>query len=129
MSRLAEAVAAASKAIEINPDDDEALRIRGSAYLELGRCQDAVNDLESALAIECAAKRRDKIAATAHLLGKVRAQQRDYRQAIRDFSLAIKEFPTWATPYQSRAEVYELLGEAEKAANDRDEATFRRETL
>jgi tetratricopeptide (TPR) repeat protein len=129
MSRLAEAVAAASKAIEISPGDGDALQIRGSAYLELGRCQDAVNDLESALATEYAAKRPDRIAATAHLLGKARARQRDYRQAIRDFSVAIKELPTWATPYQSRAEVYELLGEAEKAANDRDEATFRRETL
>ena len=129
MSRPAEAVAAASKAIEISPDDGDALQIRGSAYLELGRCQDAVNDLESALATQYAAKRPDRIAATAHLLGKARARQRDYRQAIRDFSLAIKELPTWATPYQSRAEVYELLGEVEKAANDRDEATFRREAL
>ena len=129
MSRLAEAVAAAKKAIEINPDDDEALRIRGSAYLELGRCQDAINDLKTALAIERDAKRPDRIAATAHLLGKAHARQRDYHQAIRDFSLAIKELPTWAAPYQSRAEVYELLGETEKAASDRDEATFRREAL
>ena len=106
-----------------------ALQTRGSAYLELGRCGEAVDDLATSLAIDRDAKRLGRIAETAYLLGKARARQGEHHQAIHYFSLAIHELPTWATPYESRAEVYERLGEAEKAAADRDEAAHRRNVL
>ena len=129
LNRGAEAIAAAGKAIEINPGDAEALQTRGGAYLELGRCKDAVDDLTASLAIDRDARRRGRMAVTAYLLGKTRARQGEHQQAIRDFSVAINEIPTWAALYESRAEVYERLGEVEKAAADRDEAAYRRNTL
>ena len=129
LNRAAEAIAAAGKAIEISPGDADALQTRGSAYLELGRCGEAVDDLATSLAIDRDAKRLGRMAETAYLLGKARARQGEHHQAIRYFSLAINELPTWATPYESRAEVYERLGEAEKAAADRDEAVYRRNAL
>jgi tetratricopeptide (TPR) repeat protein len=125
----AEAISPASKAIEISPDDAEALQIRGSAYFELGRYQAAVDDLARSLAFDRDAKRPGRLAETAHLLGKARARLGEHRQAIRDFSFAISELPTWAAPYESRAEVYERLGETEKAAADRDKAARRRQAL
>jgi len=129
LNRAAEAIAAASEAIEISPGDAEALQTRGSAYLELGHCGEAVDDLAASLAIDREAKRLGRMAETAYLLGKAWARQGEHHQAIRYFSLAINGLPTWGTIYESRAEMYERLGEAEKAAADRDEAAYRRNAL
>jgi tetratricopeptide (TPR) repeat protein len=129
MNRPAEAIAAASRAIEINLDDAEAFQVRGNGYLELGKCQDAVNDLERSLAIDRVEKTKSRFAVTSHLLGTARARLGQHKLAIRDFSVAISEHPTWAAPYESRAEIYERLGETNKAAADRDAAALRRNAL
>jgi tetratricopeptide (TPR) repeat protein len=129
LNRGAEAVAAASKAIEINEDDAEAFQFRGSGCVLLKQYQDAVNDFTRSMAIDRAEKRKDRFAVTTHLLGQARARLGQHKQAIRDFSLAISEIPTWEAPYESRAEAYEQLGEKKKAAADRNEAARRREAL
>jgi tetratricopeptide (TPR) repeat protein len=129
LNRPMEAVVAAGKAIEINEDDAEAFQVRGSGYMALGRWHDAVDDYTRSLAIDRAEKRKDRFASTAHRLGQARARLGRYKEAIRDFSIAISEIPTWDTPYESRAEAYEQLGETTKAAADRAEFERRREAL
>jgi tetratricopeptide (TPR) repeat protein len=56
-------------------------------------------------------------------LGRCRAKQEKYREAVEEFDAASQLLPDYAEVYHHRAEAYEKLGEKEKA--DADEKKFK----
>ena len=62
--KFADAVAAADKAIEYNPNNANAFKLRGNAYASQNKNAEAIQDLEQYLALNPAAKDADKVKAS-----------------------------------------------------------------
>ena len=56
-----------------------------------------------------------------YLRGAASSKLNDLSRAAADFSRAIRNCPEWADAYKARADVYERLGEFQKAQADREE--------
>ena len=145
-----EAIAALTRAIEIDPTVAWAFNDRGLAHLQRGELEPAINDLTRGIILDptrawawhgraCAySKRGDWEAAirdfteairwdpTAawffHDRGAARLQRRDYSPALEDFTqaLLLNSEIEWA--YRNRATVYENLGRSDLARADREMA-------
>jgi tetratricopeptide (TPR) repeat protein/protein involved in polysaccharide export with SLBB domain len=112
-----ESVEAFSKAIELNPNYEDAYFNLGNSFLLLNRPHDAVKAYTQALSID----RRDGVAY--NRLGQVYYDLGSYRLAAENFNQAVKIFPSWADPYYRLSETYKKLGEAGTAARFYEKAT------
>jgi tetratricopeptide (TPR) repeat protein len=103
------------------PTYHEAHYARGSLFYLQGRWEEAIDDFSeflkrapatSCLVVDCYRLR----GIAAHELGRNRA-------ALEDLTLAIEADPTNATTYLRRSQVYDALGESDRAAADFKKAT------
>lgn len=126
LDRIPEAMADAEKAAALMPDEPDVYLVRGAAYLQSKRYGEAISDLYKYLAEEDFLGQGGTSTSKAfYFRGLAYMGQCDFNQALSDLSKAIIRWPKWADPYQARAEVYEKLGEFEKANKDREEAAYR----
>lgn len=110
--RNQEAIEAYSRAIELDPKDEDAYSSRARAYENLGDYQRAIRDYDKA--IELNPKDADAYYSRADAYEKLG----DYQQAINDYTLAIRFNPKDEYYYSSRAKVYEAVGNYQRAKND-----------
>jgi tetratricopeptide (TPR) repeat protein len=102
-------VADFTKAVELAPTKPDYLRIRGQYYYSKEQFNEALADLDAALALD------DKHAATHELRGMVLLGLEKYDEALASFDKASELEPEAALPYQHRAELYRQKGDLEKA--------------
>lgn len=110
--RAAEAVAAFSEAIQINPKSAEAYVGRGRALVQLGEFARAMRDLNKAIELEPANAR------WWWRRGEARLQADDEDEALADFARAIELDPKLPDVYVSRAALYFDRGDYRRAAAD-----------
>jgi tetratricopeptide (TPR) repeat protein len=108
----AAAADAYSEAIQLDPDNSDALRRRGSAYLHLRENDRALADLDAA------GRLRPDDAGTAYNRGLARARLGDATGALADFTEAIRLDPTLARAYQARGTMHARAGNAAQAEAD-----------
>lgn len=82
----------------------------GKIYDEQGKFKEAIQSLESALAID----RTD--ADALYTLGKVYQDQNDHKNAIKQFEQALRFDPTYDQPYRKMVVSYNALGKKPEAA-------------
>jgi tetratricopeptide (TPR) repeat protein len=109
-----------SRALELNPNLQEAYVQRGTAYQNLGQLDQALQDLDRALA----ANPKDQAALIAR--GIVYRDRKDLHKAIDDFSRVL-EIRADIDAYHERAQTYEAIGEYAKAIADLDRVVQSRQ--
>jgi Zn-dependent membrane protease YugP/Flp pilus assembly protein TadD len=117
--QLAEAVAAFTKALGLDPRYVPAYLNRGAAYLRGGQYDEALADLNTAvrLAPDGADVYRSR--------GWVRLQRGELAQAQADFDEEVRRQPGSAAAYADRGGVWLMQGEAGRAIAEYDEALRR----
>ncbi|HVX13516.1 MAG TPA: zinc-dependent peptidase [Pirellulales bacterium] len=148
--RFAEAVSAFDKAIELAPDDAEAVTQRASAHLRAGDIKRAIEDATAAIELdvddaaawrvraegylglaqydralvdcERALKLDDRNGQAYRLRGLARAGLGELHRAVRDYGTAIHFNADMAETLRARADVWERLGQPDKAQADRAKA-------
>jgi len=103
-----------ARAIELMPDETEALSTRARFYLSRGRPEEALADLEAALKLE------QDDADLYELRGMVLFVKGDYEQSLSSFDRAIELSPDDAGLYINRARAHYLNDETDKALSDLD---------
>lgn len=106
----------ANRAIESNPNDDEAYYKRGCAYNHLGQYDKAIQDLDKFIALN------PDFADAYFWRGSSYESLKQYGQAIQDFDKAIELNPNEGTAYSSRGKTYFELGKYALAIQDFDKA-------
>jgi Flp pilus assembly protein TadD len=101
-----------NEALSENPDHRMSLLIRGSAFLNSNRLNEAVTDFDRVIALF-----PDDVRAY-HLRGVVKATRGDDLEAVRDFDKAIELDAAYGAAYASRSTVHQRLGNEELAAED-----------
>lgn len=110
-----------SRSIEICPQNDIALFIRGTLYFYTRKNAEARRDLERAIEI-------DKTYLEAYMMkGWVNFTDKEYLAAIEDFNMAIKLNPSYAWGRFIRGKIYEEIGDYENALDDVSTASFMAE--
>jgi tetratricopeptide (TPR) repeat protein len=117
LQRFDQAVKPLSRVIATNPQNAEALRLRGTAYGWLFKTKEAVADLDESL------KLNDKDHETYLNLGIVYLRNKDYQKAVDEFGKAIENYKPkpgqedlpFTQGYLTRSAAYVELG---KAAED-----------
>ncbi|MBI5074502.1 MAG: tetratricopeptide repeat protein [Nitrospirae bacterium] len=110
--RFPEAIADFTKAIEKNPDDRQALFLRGNSQYLAGRPDDAISDFLLILK-----KKSDDIEAL-YEMGNAHANKHEFAEAIRLFDKVSGLEPTHTLAMYSRAQAYYCLGAYEKALEE-----------
>lgn len=105
-----------SEAVRLDPKSGDALRCRGTAYLHLGRNDQALADLDAAVALV------PPNASLVYNRGLARARLGDGEGALADFSEAVRLDPGLARAYKARAAVRVRQGDAAGAEADRRRA-------
>jgi len=114
--RYTEAISAADKATELNPNDTFSYNLRTRAYLELGDNRKAEENIEAALRI-------NPNDGTAHNnRGAVFGNAGDYKKALPELDEAIRLGEKDAVNYANRGAVHFKLGDKQKALDDFNEA-------
>ena len=109
LHELDKAVAAMIQANQINPTDLDNLRNLGTAYLQLGRVDDAERAFKAVTA------QNAKYAAAWNGLGLVAVQRNDADSARRDFEKAVEEGPDEVEPLLNLGVLYQKAGEKQQA--------------
>jgi len=137
-----QAIATYDEALERFEDEAVLYTSRAESYLELGEYERALEDCETAIRIECERwhdsgyeTRPDLVAENGYLTrGRIYAKSGDVQAALADFSRILDWVETreadigktvdsrYGQVYLLRAEVYDALGQAEKATQDREKA-------
>lgn len=115
LSELASANADAEMALSMDPEDYEAMCIRGCVRVQRGDLQEGVADLREVCLKD------DSSLARSHL-GHAYLRQGKAKRAIHELSLAIGLDPAEAGNYRWRAEAYHQLGDAASAERDEEKA-------
>jgi tetratricopeptide (TPR) repeat protein len=104
------------KAIELDPDYNEAYNSRGGMYKRLGKYEQAIADYNKAIELDpnYATAYNNRGSAYNHL-GK-------YEQAITDLNRAIELNPNYVTAYNNRGFAYNSQGKYERAIADLNKA-------
>lgn len=114
--RFDEAIAAANRAIHLQPDNPTAYVDRGSAYHSKGKYNQAISDYNRAIQL-------DPIRAVPYALrGYAYTHLGDYDRAIRDYDEAIRIDPLNERAYTYRGELYVLKGYFALAKSDCNKA-------
>lgn len=103
-----------SKAIELAPNEAEAVRARGLIYLLQEKVSEAIADLQKASELE------PDHSPTLEALGLALMMDKKYDEALKHLEKAIELNPDAATPYANRARVYIIQNELDKALADLD---------
>ena len=112
--KMTEALGDYSKAIELNPNYVEALVNRGLLYYKDNNFEQAVKDNTRALAIAAAGIKPMILVNRANAL----MQSGQLNEALGDLNEAVTIDPNYKRAYQSRAAVYQKLGQDAKARED-----------
>ena len=113
-----------SRALEFNPEDPGNLLGRGQVFVELGKPNEAIVDLQEALTIlhkdtqDPSSNPSESIAYTRNGLGAASALLGDFSGALREFGLSIALQPENGWVYFNRAKALEQMGETSKALAD-----------
>jgi len=108
-----------SRAIKINPNNDQAHYYLGYVRQIQGRFEEAINELKETIKIN------PTYAEAYRSLGKVYLEQDHPRLALQEFTEAAKIDPDLADIYFDLAKVYYLLGDYEAALQESQEALNR----
>jgi tetratricopeptide (TPR) repeat protein len=111
------AIADLSKAIELEPDNVYFYEDRADAYRAADKYDLAIADYLKEF--EIAKEPIRAVEATYQDLGECYAKTRQYQKAIDSYTKAIEIDSDYAGAYQGCAEMYEKIGEPEKAKADR----------
>lgn len=104
-------------ALKMQTRDTDELTARARLFLKIGRKEDAVKDLNEI--IEHNPQDDDSI----RTRGDIYFSQKKYKDAIDDYSMVISNSPDIArTAYESRARVFEVIGQDVQARKDREKA-------
>jgi tetratricopeptide (TPR) repeat protein len=95
-----------------NPEDTQALLLRGNAYRELGDFAQSISNYDQALAID------PELPAVYHNRALTYMELGDNAAALDDFARAIEISPTFGLPYRNRAELQLAAGNTAAAALD-----------
>ena len=114
--RFPDAINDFSKAIEQDPTMREAYRSRGSLYAQAGQIDLALKDMEIYLKYDSV----DVV--TWNNLAQIYYRQGKLPKALQAFNKTIELKPDAAMSYQSRAKVYEMLGDTARMRADLDQA-------
>ncbi len=107
-----EAVACYTKAIDIDPDDDDVYFFRGFAYSRLKQYEKALSDYERAIALN-----PENAEYLAHR-GELFLLLRNFEGAIADFSHIIEASPSDSNAYYNRGLIYQKMEKFQSALND-----------
>ncbi len=110
------AIAAYTKAIEIDSKSAQTLNARGVAYLRLQKLNLALQDFDSAITVDSTVP---KYLANRAL---VYADKRQYERSITDLTSAIERDPNNPNWYRQRSDVYKSQGDEARARDDTMEA-------
>ena len=105
------AVADASQAIAVSPNQAAAFSLRGTALRKGGDPKKAIEDFNRALALEPSANNYFERGSTYQLLG-------EHQLAIADFDHVIEMIPDLASPFFARAQSRRALGDLSGAERD-----------
>ena len=115
--KSAQAICDCTRSIELNPKELWSYELRAVAELQLERDRAALDDLSHLLTPKPEARFVHWYATRAGLLKKFHRND----QALEDLNNAIQRFPRQADLYASRADLWELTGQHEKALKDRQQ--------
>lgn len=114
------AFAALDEAIQLNPNNDKALFLRGFGYKQRKNIPSAMADFGKVVEIN------PKYHEAYYQRSKIHAEERDYQKAIQDITNAIdsapKDYFLLEGYYFERGDYYFLSSQFEKALSDLDEA-------
>ena len=110
------AIESFDKAIQQDPNFEDAYHYRGQAYYKLDRYPNAIIDYNKVLQLD------PQNAEAYHHRGQAYSISGNYDQAIVDFSKAIGLKPDFAAAYSDRAQVYKKQGNEALALKDLNEA-------
>jgi Flp pilus assembly protein TadD len=112
VGRLQEAIDDFTKAIQLDPTNEQAYKWRGFAYRSMGQHEQAIADFNQAILLNPKDSRAySQRAFTYRLEGK-------NDLAIADFTMAVQLDPTNAYAFNHRGNIYDREGQYEKALND-----------
>lgn len=110
--RYTDAVSACTKAIEQNPNDAQAYKVRGDAHAALGRYRQALRDYTKAIELQ------PEDAQAYEQRGNVQASLGNYEQSKKDLDKAEELKPKMASAHLLKGIEYEKLGEWEAAITE-----------
>ena len=110
--KLDEAIAAFSRAVQIDPKSSQAYNSRGLAKVMKGQIDEAMPDLDKAVALDPA------VAKARFNRGFAYYRKGDLDKALADYSEAIRLDPKYADAYRDRGFVRTLKGEVREALAD-----------
>jgi tetratricopeptide (TPR) repeat protein len=148
------AVDAFTRALELKPNDEEALSERAKAYIGLGKYAPAIADCTKSLELEPDCLETICRRAAAHvwlrhfkeatadadraireeskseyawlLRGLAQIGLGQAKQAVRDLTKAVRYAPRWGENYLARSRAYEMLGDTKRSQADLFEAKRRK---
>jgi tetratricopeptide (TPR) repeat protein len=112
MTRYNEAIDCFDRAIDLDPNNEQALFARGSTLLVVGRFEDAYRDLNRALAIDPAD------AGAYYVRGLVYEQANNYENAAADYTTALTIDPRNGDYLFRRGLAYREMGKTDEAISD-----------
>ena len=110
------AIAAYTRAIELNPELAEAYVNRGGTYNEIGEFDKAIEDLSKAIELN------PKLAEAYGNRGNAYSSKEDFQNAIKDYNRTIELKPNLAEAYANRGNVYSRKGDFQNAIEDYNRA-------
>jgi tetratricopeptide (TPR) repeat protein len=111
-----EAIQDFTRALELNPDIQDAYKMRGSLYAQSGQIDKAIADLEKYL-------RFDSLDAVSwNNLAMIHMQYGRLPQALDAFTRTIAIKPDAAISYQNRSKIYEMMGDTARMRADLQKA-------
>ncbi len=104
-----------SKAVQIEQRTFDAHYMRGWSYIRTDDYPSALKDFKQLITL---LPNHERIYIAYYDLGKIYLNQQNYSEAVIVFTEAINRNGKYSPAYESRAKVYEELGESQKAAMD-----------
>jgi tetratricopeptide (TPR) repeat protein len=101
----AEAIAACTRLLALNPNNAVAYYDLGTAYVIKGEYDRAISDLDQAIRLD------PNLAMAYNNRGGVYENKGDYDRAISDYDQAIQLDPNYAAAYNNRGNAYRQKGE------------------
>ncbi|MCY3740490.1 MAG: tetratricopeptide repeat protein [Candidatus Poribacteria bacterium] len=116
VKQMDQAIAAYSRAIELNPKLAEVYNNRGIVYAEKGELDCAIDDYEKAIELD------PKFAEAYSNRGATYSEKSEFDRAIADCNKAIELNPKLANAYNGRSTAYRAKGEFDRAIADCNKA-------
>ena len=107
-----EAIEYYTKAIELNPNNEDYYTDRADCYKKLEQYEEAISGYSKAI------KLNPDSYSSYQMRGQCYQELKQYEEAINDFNKAIEINPDWWGFYRDRADCYKKLEQYEKAAID-----------